>query len=304
MPYRIKRRESVPAAIRRIALEQTERAISELRDTDMDAAEAVHQARKRFKKLRSLLRLIRPSLAPGRYKQANRHFRKMGRQLAEARDAEVMLETLDTLLENAAAGSLSREEAGTIRLLLESRRDGQLSGGGQNLRRRMAGVAGDLEAARARVAGWKLGVTGFAAVGRGLKRSYRDGRKAMREAWRHPDDAQFHEWRKRVKDHWYHSRLLQRMWPGLMQAHSRELKQLSDLLGDDHDLAVFRQTVARLPDGSLRTGTRRRILDQAILRQNGLRREARYLGERIYAESPKRFHKRWHAYWRTWRSPT
>ena len=50
MPYRIKRSEKVPEAVRRIALEQIDRARSELRDTNMEAAESVHQARKRLRK--------------------------------------------------------------------------------------------------------------------------------------------------------------------------------------------------------------------------------------------------------------
>jgi len=50
MPYRIKHSEKVPEAVRRIALEQIDRARSELRDTNMEAAESVHQARKRFRK--------------------------------------------------------------------------------------------------------------------------------------------------------------------------------------------------------------------------------------------------------------
>jgi CHAD domain-containing protein len=304
MPYRIKRSEKVPAAVRRIALEQIDRARSELRDTDMEAAESVHQARKRFKKLRGLLRLVRTTLGADRYRRENRCFRDLGRKLAGARDAEVLLETLDSLAVNTDGRSSANEEVAVLRQVLERRRDEHLEGSGQDLDSQMAQAAAALDDRIARVAKWHPGAAGFAAVGPGLKRSYRQGRKAMHRALRQPGDAQFHEWRKRVKDHWYHSRLLQDVWPGLMKAHSRELKRLSDLLGDDHDLAVFRQTIEALADDTLTADAGSRLLDRVTRRQNRLRSQARRLGARVYAESPRRFQKRWRAYWRSWRSGT
>ena len=41
----------------------------------------------------------------------------------------------------------------------------------------------------------------------------------------------FHDWRKRVKDHWYHSRLLQGFWPAGIRPHRKAVKELSELLG-------------------------------------------------------------------------
>ncbi|MGD2136752.1 MAG: CHAD domain-containing protein [Gammaproteobacteria bacterium] len=301
MPYRIKRSETVPKAVRRIALEQIDRARTELRDTDMEAAESVHQARKRFKKLRALLRLVRPTIGANRYKRENRCFRDLGRKLAGARDAEVLLETLDSLVGDSDDRSLATEVA-ALRQILETRRDQYLEGDGADLDSRMAQVAAALDQSAARVAKWNPGAAGFAAVGPGLKRSYRQGREAMRKALRQPGDAPFHEWRKRVKDHWYHSRLLQGIWPALMKAHGRELKRLSDLLGDDHDLAVFRQELEELPGDTLSHEGRRHLLARVACRQDRLRSRARRLGARVYAESPKRFRKRWRAYWRGWRS--
>jgi hypothetical protein len=57
-----------------------------------------------------------------------------------------------------------------------------------------------------------------------FKRSYRRGRKAFDSGREQPDEQRFHEWRKRVKDYWYHTRLLHRIWPALMTARASELK--------------------------------------------------------------------------------
>jgi CHAD domain-containing protein len=99
-----------------------------------------------------------------------------------------------------------------------------------------------------------------------------------------PIDRRFHDWRKRVKDYWYVSRLLRRCWPELMENRVAELKRLSDLLGDDHDLAVMRSLLvheqANLGDTtSLLSGLLRQ-------RQQELRAVAGPLGMRLYATAP------------------
>jgi hypothetical protein len=43
-----------------------------------------------------------------------------------------------------------------------------------------------------------------------------------------PAPEDFHRWRKRVKDLWYHVSLLERAWPEQMEALAKELKTLSD----------------------------------------------------------------------------
>jgi len=45
-----------------------------------------------------------------------------------------------------------------------------------------------------------------------------------------------------------------------MRIHAKELKILSDLLGDDHDLSIFRQTLRELPGEMLTTSDCRSLL--------------------------------------------
>jgi hypothetical protein len=44
--------------------------------------------------------------------------------------------------------------------------------------------------------------------------------------------------------HWYHLRLLRVIWPAQMKGLAAEASRHADLLGDDHDLAVLRMTLA------------------------------------------------------------
>src|SRR5262245_7125172 len=63
-------------------------------------AEGVHNARKQFKQLRGVLRMIRFGLGEKIYDRENTALRDAGRPLSEVRDADVMIETLDQLIEH------------------------------------------------------------------------------------------------------------------------------------------------------------------------------------------------------------
>ena len=52
-----------------------------------------------------------------------------------------------------------------------------------------------------------------------------------------------HDWRKRVKDHWYHVRLLAGLWPDVMTSFEWTLKDLETKLGDHHNLEVLKERI-------------------------------------------------------------
>ncbi|MDZ7753403.1 MAG: CHAD domain-containing protein [Gammaproteobacteria bacterium] len=300
MPYHLKRKESVADGVRRIALEQMEQARDELGDEDMASAAAVHQARKRLKKIRALLRLVRPVLGKGRYGAENRRFRDLGRALSGPRDAEVMVATLEALREDLPAEHAVPPFAGLHGHLVAARDAAYQNSG--TLDDHKADVAKALEEARRAVTEWPLEGHGFGMLGPGLKRAYGRGRKTLDAAMTDPTDSRFHDWRKRAKDHWYHSRLLKKTWPDIMGCRARVLKELSDLLGDDHDLAVFNAMLDHLPDGVATTSELDRLRHRVAERQATLRRQALALGRRVYAEKPATLRQRLGAYWRVWRT--
>ncbi len=61
--------------------------------------EAIHETRKALKRLRALVRLLREELGEQQFKREHAILRDAARRLAGARDAEVMVGTLDALLE-------------------------------------------------------------------------------------------------------------------------------------------------------------------------------------------------------------
>jgi CHAD domain len=98
MGYRLRPGEDAADGVRRIARGQIDFAADELDgkgDGDLDSA--VHESRKAFKRLRALVRVSRDALGDEAYRRENTIFRDAGRRLSAARDAAVMVETLEGL---------------------------------------------------------------------------------------------------------------------------------------------------------------------------------------------------------------
>ncbi len=298
MAYRLTDGEAADQGIRRIATEQLDGAIGELTDgIETDPVEAVHAARKALKKERSLLRLSRGSIKPSTRRRENDAFRDAGRRLSAARDAEVMVEATAGLAERYA-GQLAERNFTAIRDHLDQAGDGprrSLMDSGLTDE-----VAEELKAARLRTAQWRLRHGGWKAIDAGLDRGYRRGRRAFRTAQDDPTVERLHDWRKRAKDYWYHLRLLEPIAPGTMKGQAKDAHLLSDLLGDDHDLALLRKTL--LEAGPALTVDLDAVIGLLDHRRGQLQAQAMLVGERLYAEKPKAFRRRMRAYWKTWRA--
>jgi len=295
--YRLHRDETVGVGVRRIAATRGEEALGRLRSIRSakgEGAAAVHGARKELKKLRTLLRLLRPSLPPALYAQASRRFRDAGRALSASRDAEVKLRTLDALA--AGREDLPPEALAAWRKILVG--DREASAGSLADEAALAEAADLIEAGLAQVEAWEEPGGGWTLLDAGLLRAYRRGREAMAAARRSGSEEHLHEWRKRAKDLWYALRLLGESWPAALDPAAGEAHALSERLGDHHDLAVLREDLAERRLGEAET----RALEAAIDRREAeLAGAAFEIGRRLYAEKPKAFRRRLRAYWRAWR---
>src|SRR5436853_2277017 len=75
MPFHVKPDESASRAVRRIAREQLRKIRDGVGQQSEGRDEAVHDARKRFKKLRALLKLVRGEVIEKTYRKENACFR-------------------------------------------------------------------------------------------------------------------------------------------------------------------------------------------------------------------------------------
>ena len=295
MGYVLRQKERVDGGLRRVVREQVRGAVKDLARTGEDRHEGVHEARKRFKMIRAVLRLARPSLGELSFALENTWYRDTGRRLSSVRDAVAMIECLDSLVKRWGR-DLDPAVAASVRGGLEGRLVAVASDEA-GLEQRCAEVAAGLQSALIRVKDWPLHDRGFKTIGPGLERVYRQGRRAMKAALKEPSDENLHEWRKRAKDHWYHVRLLRNVWPKVMDAYRREMKNLTEALGADHDLALLLPIVRDNPDAFGGADGVRVFLELVHRRRAELQDQARVLGKRIYAEKPgvlvDRFRARW-----------
>ena len=298
MAYRFQADETTREAIRRAADEQLAGAVDQLRtEIQDDPVNAVHSARKAVKKQRALLRLMRDSVSASKRRHENVALREAGRALSETRDAEVLVQALDGIAERYA-GQVPETAFAAFRDRLDvDRKAARLQLSDPTL---PAGVADELEASRARIARWRLRRGGWAAVEGGLDRTYRQGAAAFRKARSKPTDARLHDWRKRSKDLWYELRLLAPIGGETLKGQAKEAHALADLLGDDHDLAVLRQTLIEISDQV--PADLDAVLGLIDHRRAQLQSEAVHLGAGVYAESPKAFIRRMERSWRAGRA--
>jgi CHAD domain-containing protein len=287
---RLDRDEELGEGLKRVAVGRAEAAIERLRGSvsgEVEQADAVHGARKDTKKLRTVLRLLRDELPKDVYEQEMQCYREAARLLSTARDAEVKLDTLDDLAEQAEG--LPEETVEAWRRILDRDREAAVNTGSGP-----EAAIERLEGGLARIEGWRLEGDSWAMIEGALKRAYRRGRDAMRAAEEDPSEASFHRWRKRAKDLWYALQLVSNSWSETLDPFADEAHRLSGLLGDHHDLAVLRADLQERRLGE--EGTR--LLEASIeARQTDLAGEAFQLGRRIYAERPKAFGRRLRRYW-------
>jgi CHAD domain-containing protein len=291
--YRLGRGEPAGEGLRRVAIGRLDHALDRL-DAPPDDPEAVHEARKDLKKLRSVLRLLRRRIGDEEYRRENAYARDTGRMLAGARDAQVRLETLDELI---SSGVLHAEPLAEFRARLEHDQRAQAAA-----RHRGREPAERLAAARDRARAWRVGGEGWDAVGPGIKRSYRRGRDRMAVAVERPTVENLHEWRKRVKDLWYQLRLIAPAWPRVIDALAEEAHALSERLGDDHDLAVLAGSARDNHDAFADPAELDALLETIARRRAELQGDAVAIGRRLYADEPAAFVSRTRTWWHAWRS--
>ncbi|CAN5600259.1 CHAD domain-containing protein [soil metagenome] len=237
MAYRIDPGRPAGDEVRRALAEQLERAAEGLRVTGGPDAEAVHEARKRVKKARSLLRLARSDLGPAVARHANAELRQVGADLATQRDADALVEAIDRL--RAATGdeptkaALDEARSRFADRAERVRRSGSLD------RATVLGAARVLEQLVSWIDLVPPKAEGWDALAAGLGRQYARGRLLLADLPDEPTAHELHEWRKRVKDLWYHQRLLKRLWTEGQRPVVLAADELASALGSDHDLGLL-----------------------------------------------------------------
>ena len=244
--------------------------------------EYVHNVRTTIKRLRALLRLIRPVVGETFFNRENARLRKAGRRLAVARDAEVASETLKTL---PVSGDPEKKQAVAAALAGLESKDGARTDIGDALNE----IRKDLEQTKRNLQQLQLVNGEWEVVETGLQDVYRQSRKRMDRALQDGGDEAFHKWRIRVKNLLYELELLEPVWPKQMDKMTSRLSKLQDKIGCDHDIAVLKGLLRKTPQRFGGTEAVERLIRCLDGKSRKLRQAAEPLSEKIFAEKPRRF---------------
>ncbi|ODA67454.1 CHAD domain protein [Methyloligella halotolerans] len=280
----------VTHSVRQVALSELDGARAWLAEDDIHTG--IHNARKCLKRLRSLLRLVETGLPEPQVDYLQSRLRGIGRELAPARDAQALIETLDKLA--LKSPKLSQGKVfGQIREWLENRRANVEARGSDPVEK----ASEDLDKLRPLLAKLAVFPDDFEPIRKGAKQQYRACRDAYREAFKTKSDEALHEWRKQVQRHWRQLQLLAPCWPDTLAARAEHVHSLAKKLGDDHDLANLQQ-LATAPAMSFGGADEtERLAKRCRKDQKALRAEAKALGARLFADKPKTFIARIETRW-------
>jgi CHAD domain-containing protein len=304
--FRLYPGEPLGPGFKRLGVEAIDEAISGFYEGEEMFREAVHTTRKSTKRIRAMLRLVRYEVGERVYEFENAWMRDTARFLSDVRTSSVMVQGVSDIQE--MYGPLLAE--GTFDELLErttiyrDRTEQRVMEDPEIVPR----VVSNLERARGRYETWPtdpdarsvygIGIRhDYRAIGPGLKATHARGRHQMAAAYHTPSPESFHRWRKRVKYLRHQMEILTPLWPEVMIGMAVTLDRISELLGQDHDLAELLQTLADRPDLCPNPMERSLISALAEQRRTDLETASRILGRRIYAETPSALAVRISAYW-------
>jgi CHAD domain-containing protein len=229
----------------------------------------------------------------------NRSLRDAARPLTPLRDAKVLRDALDNVLHHAGK-SVQKDGLSELRRALQqehrSSRD-KLSIKDLNA------ISTSLKEVKRHLQGLPDSRVDHIPIDAALKRAYKRAHRALALAEHDPSNEHLHEWRKQVKYHFHQLELVQSLEPKRIGAMIKRAHQLSDHLGDDHDLALLHEKIAlhaTQAQASSETVATDALVKVLKRERTKLQRKSYRLGKKLYADKPKQIAKQVGKYLHAW----
>jgi CHAD domain-containing protein len=256
-----------------------------LEASDIEQDRAIHLARRRLKRVRTLFEVVKSVAGTGHAHRAA-PVKDVFKRLSGHRDAAAMLLAAQWL-----AGHASTSTSAIATTLVE-----RLTAHVANLHAQPVPISDCvrlLRIAEAEVAALAdVGDPRALLVDR-LTAIYAKGRKLFRKARdkRDPDDETLHDWRKQVKHRLHISQLVESC--GLLKGPlpTKELDHLGEYLGEEHDFANLGIWICADPVLSDQPHDFARLTNAISRRRLKLADRALELGDDLYSQRPSRFEK-------------
>jgi CHAD domain-containing protein len=285
--------EPLRAGLLRVAEDLVRFAVERIRNPTGDRVEDLHFVRVTIKRLRAILRLIRPAIRKRAFQRENVRLRTAARRLSIARDADVAKQTLAIL-----PFAKQREKDCATAALDGFRKNGASE---TEMSTTMERTALDLNQTKKNLHQLRISKPEWQAIEPGVRKVYRQCRKRMKRALRRGDDEAYHKWRIRIKSLYYELQMLQSVWPARLTKMVAELNKLQDQIGADHDLVVLQKSLDRNPDRFGGSESVKRVLRTVKDKRRKLRRTTDPLGKAILDQPSRSFVRELGQHWNDWR---
>lgn len=276
--------EPIDQEIKRVYLTCLQETIPIIRPPHQHLHEAIHNTRKSFKFMRALIRLIKYPLGVEDYKQQNQFFRDLGRIVSDLRDVRVMI----VLMQYVATESHSVRKKDIEPGLFELQEHEQNLLDEAHEQKQFEEIANQLEENEKAFADRNLLADKVQQLLPGLIEIYKKGQEGFTKARAEGTKEHFHNWRKRVKYLLHAFQVLANYWPDELDIKGKSLHQLSDYLGDEHDLALLDDLLID-DEFSENFGNIKAMKSYVDQKRSFLQRSALNLGEFIYSKSGDEF---------------
>lgn len=291
MSFHFEHQEPLAVGARRVICGQVEAARQLLTGEEIDRKKVVHETRKCFKKIRATLQLLDFN-PPEKFVEESLRYRNMGQLLSNQRDADVLPETFDKLINDYTKhleGLMLRRERSFIishaRALLA----------GENFSRIKSELVRELEKAKSAVSDWRFYkadsrmVTSI--VPTVVKKTYSRAKDNFLTVCQNPSGDKMHNWRKRIKDLRYQSQLLCKTDLVFSSAYGKKLEKLAERLGEHHDLTLLHEEVSEHGPHARENLAVEGFVDLIAMEQSRLEDEARQVGGELFRDTPATFIK-------------
>jgi CHAD domain-containing protein len=297
MAFRIRRKERVDEAVRRIVRAQLRAAARVARAGSEVASQEdrVHEVRTRLKRARAALSLLRGQAGRAAARD-DRRLRDIAKRLARPRDLAVQAHTFRVLGTRLPA----EVPEDVVRQLGRVERQIRHDLGADDVERELRRCARALRKTRKRLHDWPA-AGGRRAVAGAVTRTFRKARRAMRAAAAEPTAERFHDWRKQVKRLSYQLRIVRGAVPELATTLIPKVERLAEVLGQIHDLDCAKATIELHPTWLGRANNRQAVPALLDERRGSFEREALALAEAVFAGRARDVRELVEVGWRVWR---
>ncbi|MGH6821268.1 MAG: CHAD domain-containing protein [Methylocella sp.] len=252
----------------------------------------VHDARKRLKFMRSLLRFIRHSLGREDFEIADNRLRTAADLLAGARRAEALQEAVAKLQRDQDSARPELVELAAIAAVTHGEHAAPAA-----LQDAAAQALQSVEAVRGEVARWQLAKRDTGLFLKGLGDAYGRARRKLLAGLSSGEITVLHEARKSVIHHLHQLEMLKPLWPRVIRPWTAGLLKLRETLGDLNDLDELEALAGRQAASFTSNAARDAALQTIAARRKALVERVRGQAEHLFAEKPKTLARRIDAMW-------